>query len=46
MTCAPCEGTGLKSQYEVCPECRGLGHDGTVVPTEVKKEEKAAPKKK
>lgn len=28
MICIPCQGTGLKSSQEVCPNCKGLGHDG------------------
>lgn len=28
MKCTPCEGSGLKSDYEVCPDCKGVGHDG------------------
>lgn len=28
MICTPCNGSGLISQTEVCPTCKGLGNDG------------------
>jgi len=45
MICENCNGTGLETQWLVCPVCSGIGHDGTLVKETVVSKVKKAVKK-